>query len=164
MDLNFERTIVHNQALGATAIWHFSRAYFDTLEQTAGPTLPEALLVLPIVFHKRSADVLHRMRQASGLAKALLDEPELPVGLQRRLEGFAEVSLRSLSLAVSSGLLRFDRDEPWPRYLPAQKTIPTALKPLNADVKQVCDAATRLGWWLANEELSVLCSLLRVRF
>lgn len=164
MDLNFEQTIVHNPALGATALWSFSREYFDTQEQTVGPTLPETVLVLPIVFHHRSARAVHRMKKASGFAKAMLDEPQLPVGLQRRLEGFSEVSLASLNLATASGLLDLDPDQPWPRFVPGTKTLPTGLQPLSEDTKQVLNAAKRLGWWLAQEDLRFVCSLLKVRF
>lgn len=164
MNLNFEQTIVHNPAFGAIALWEFSRAYFDALGQTAGPTLPETVLVLPIVFHSRSAQAVHRMNKASGLAKAMLDAPELPVGLQRRLEGLAGVSLASLNLAITSDILDVDPDQPWPRYIPRRKTLPAALRPLSEDTKKVLGAAKRLGWWLAQEDLSFVCSLLNVRF
>lgn len=164
MKLSFESSIVFNDAVGAVALWQFSRAYLDARNQAVGASLPEALLVLPIVFHRRSADAIHRMKQSSGLAKALLDEPELPAGLQRRLESFCDTSLSSLSLALASGLLQLDPDKPWPRYIPKLKSLPSGLQPSTDDVKQVVDAAKRLGWWIAHEDFNALCSMLQVRF
>jgi hypothetical protein len=164
MDISFEIQIMQNQVVGAAALWNYSRSYFDAKDQIVGPSLPEMMLVLPIVFHKRTTEKLYRMRSASGLAKALAEDPEIPVGLQRRMEGLANATFSSLSTAVGSGLLQKDPEKPWPRYSPATKSLPAGLKPANEDVTQIMRAAVRLGQWNAQEEFNSWCSLLRVRF
>lgn len=164
MDLQFERTIVQNPAFGATAIWQFARAYFDTRGQTLGPQLPVTLLVLPMVMHRRTAMAIHRMNSESGLARALLVERELPVGLQRRLEGYVDLSFAAIDLGIASTLLEIDPDRPWPRYVPQPKKVPGGSVGNSDDVRMILNASKRLGWWFANEELLTLCSLLNVRF
>ena len=164
MDLQFEEVVVHNPALGATAQWSFTRAYFDSRNQVVGPTLLEEMLVLPVVLHPPSAKALFRMKKSSGLSKALLDAPEIPVGLQRRLEGFANLSLSSLGVSLASGLMSLDPDTPWPRYQPVPKSLPRRLKPTDEALKAIVGAAKRLGWWISQEEFATTCSLLRIRF
>jgi ABC-three component (ABC-3C) system Middle Component 3 len=164
MDLGFETAIVHNPAIGAVGLWGFSRAYFDSRDQTDGPSLPMLMLVLPIAFHMRSAVALERMKSTSGLAKAMLDEPEMPVGLQARLEGLADSSLSSLSVATASKLLGIDPDTPWPRFVPLRKTVPGGLKPQSLESRRILAAAKRLGWWFAQDDLDSVCAVLRVRF
>ncbi len=161
---DFEQTVVQNIALGATTLWSFCDAFFETTQQTRGPTLPETLLVLPIVLHERSATRLWRMRANSGLARALMDEPEIPAGLQKRMEGLFSLSSSSLALSVSSDLIRVDPDRPWPRYLPARQSLPAGLKPAGEETKRIHGAARRLGWWFADETIVSTASLLRVRF
>ena len=164
MDILFESRVAHNAALGSTALWQFTRAYFDSQEQRSGPSLPLLMLVLPVVFHRRTAIKLQNMKSASGFAKALLDDPELPVGLQARLEGFSDASFAAIRLSVSAGLLECDPDRPWPRYTPSRKTLPADLRPVDDDTRAIVGAAKRLGWWFAHEDLVSICSLLHVKF
>ena len=163
MRLQFESEIVHNPVLGAMALWQFARAYFETTAQTEGPELPVALLVLPMVFHRRTAATIYRMKRASGLWKALHEHPEIPAGLQRRVESFADLSLESLSAAIAGSLLSFDRAVPWPRYTPVMKTMPEEMASPSQDVAQIYAAAQRLGWWFANQDTTTLCARLHVR-
>jgi len=163
MTLHFEVEITNNPVLGASTLWQFCRAYFDKGNQVDGPELPLALIVLPIAFHRRTARAIYRMQAASGMLKALYDHPELPAGLQRRLESFADLSLASLSIAIAASLIKLDRAEPWPRYLPAVKKLPSELGASTDDVAEIYAAAQRLGWWFAGQDLATICSRLHVR-
>ena len=159
-----EQVVVHNPILGATALWSFSSAYHGIVNQMASPSLPEMMLVLPITYHRRSAKSLHRMMSTSGLSRAIREDPELPVGLQARLEGFADTSLDSLAVAVATGLLEVDPDKPWPRYVPGRKSLPNSARSSSSDSKMIVGAARRLGWWLAHESLLSTLAYLQVRF
>lgn len=164
MKLDFEQTVIMNPALGAATLFVFCSAYFGRAKHTLGPTLPEVMLVLPITFHARTAASIWRKQADSGLARAVLDFPELSAGLQVRMEAFALLSTNSLAVATSTGLLEVDPDSPWPRYHPARRTLPSALVGSVDDTKRIHGAARRLGWWLAEETLNSTASLLRVRF
>lgn len=153
MRLQFELEISQNPALGAMALWQFSRAYFDTAGKTEGPTLPLTLIVLPMVFHRRTTAAIFRMKSASGIWKALGDHPEIPAGLQARVESSLDLTLDSLDIALASCLLDVDRANPWPRYTPIRKSLPRELSIAPADVKQILAAAQRLGWWLVDLSL-----------
>lgn len=163
MNLGFEMEVAQNPAIGAVALWQFCRAYFDEVGGTEGPELPKALIVLPMVLHSRTASAIYRMQSASGLLKALRENPEIPAGLQERLESMATLSLDALAVALSTGLLAFDRDEPWPRYHPVRKSLPAEIAPTSDDARRIVAASQRLGCWFARDELDVLCDRLHLR-
>lgn len=153
MSQNIEHEVVQNVSLGATALWTFARAYMDKTDGRDGPELPACMLVLPLVYHRRTADVIHRMRSESGLLRALQEEPQLVAGLQRRVEALATRSLQALNVAVASSLLEWDRAMPWPRVTPKQRTLPSDLQSGLGDVPVILSAAKRLGWWFAKEDI-----------
>ncbi|WP_437323563.1 three component ABC system middle component [Sorangium sp. So ce381] len=164
MSTTLEHDLVQNAALGATALWSFARGYMDRAEGREGPELPTCIIVLPMVYHRRTATTIHRMRADSGLLKALHDNPELIAGLQRRLEALATRSLQALNVAVSSSLLEWDHATPWPRVTPKRKTLPPELQSGQDDVATILGAAKRLGWWFAAEDVVSICLRLGVRF
>ena len=163
VNLRFEQEITQNPALGALALWQFSRADFDERGHTEGPELPETLLVLPMVLHQRTARTIHRMQAASGLMKALYDQPEIPAGLQLRVESLGPMTLDALAVGLACSLIELDRADPWPRYVPLRRELPREIAPVSNDVRQIVAAAQRLGRWFAREDFATLCSRLHVR-
>lgn len=165
MDALFEPRVMHNPALGAILQWRCAARYFDETSGVRGPDLPFLLLLLPLVLHRKTTLVVRRMQFGSGLLKAVADEPMLRVGLQRRLETFAKLSLTSLNLACASKLLILQSTRPWPRLLPESK--PHLASHLIADTEDVGDmmkAAERFGSWFAQSDLVTTATLLGVRF
>lgn len=164
MSPKLEHDVVQNVSLGATALCTFACAYMEKADGREGPELPACMLVLPIVYHRRTANAIHRMRSDSGLLRALQEEPELVAGLQRRLEALATRSLRALNVAVASSLLEWDHATPWPRVTPKQKTLPMELQAGLGDVPVILSAAKRLGWWFAKEDVVSIYLRLGVMF
>ncbi len=163
MSLLREVEVVQNPALGAIAIFQFSRAYYESSDQVHGPPLPTTLMLLPIILHEGSSRALHKMQRRSGLSKALSDYPELTVGLQKRMMAMQDLSLTSLQLALAAGLVALDKDHPWPRFTPVLRSLPDELAPVTSDTKVIVAAALRLGWWFSGESVGVLCHMLNVR-
>jgi hypothetical protein len=164
MNLSLERELIHNPVLGATALWSFCSEYVSTSEQDDRPSLPVVMLVLPIVLHRRSMLTIRRMKKKSGLLKAVTEHPELTVGLQERLELFADLTLTSLLLACSTPLLTRERDREWPAYSLGRKTLPEEIRPVADDMTGMVSASRRLGAWYAPIEAPVICHLLQVNF
>lgn len=159
-----EYLVVHNVALGAACMTTFAQSYFSSRDQVCGPSLPVALLVLPVCFHERTVSRISRLQSSSGLLHALHEMPELPVGLQERLEDMFDVSMRSLALATAGGLLRRDPGEGWPEFVPLTKSLPVGFDIQSDGVKAIIATAKRLGWWFAGENLVSICNRLNVRF
>lgn len=159
--------VIQNPALAALVLWRFVRSFYIHDDELNGPNLPETMLVLPIVFHRRSVEAIRNMHLASGLTKALSDHPTLRVGLQDRLEALADVTFSGLNLACASGLMQIVRMEnAGVNFVPASKpkTIPIDLRPDADAARDMIKTAERLGPWFAKTGLPTLCSLLQVNY
>jgi bifunctional pyridoxal-dependent enzyme with beta-cystathionase and maltose regulon repressor activities len=100
----------------------------------------------------------------SGLLKALSDNPELPVGLQWRLEQLAPRSLQAIHLAYGAKLIKVDQVMADLAFLPSRHSIPQQLQTKSRDVIQMQGAAKRLGVWLRQLDLPTISNLLRLVF
>jgi len=166
MDIEFEQSILHNPALGAVLLWQFTAEYFKAKQQNEGPQLPKLLLVLPMTFHLRTTAAIHGMKRSSGLLKALADEPLIRVGLQQRLIDFAECSNSSMLLACAAKLMRIEKHESWPQFVPVKTSasIPKDLAARSDDLDTMMKATRRLGPWFADFGTEALFAALGVRF
>ena len=161
MDILFEQKIVQNAALAAEALWHAVNEAYETVGRTSGVSLPLAFVVLPLAFHERSARNLATKTQPGALYKALADDPEIIVGLQKRMESMANRTLEGLSIAFGSELLLLDPDHE--RHLiPGRKTPPVTH--VTEDVKLVLGAGKRVGQALAEMTIVQLAAHLNIRF
>ena len=158
--------VIHNPLLCGVVLWRFARSHYEVTPQAEPAILPKVMLVLPIVLHAQSAAVVGRMRKASGLARAIADAPEIRMGFQERLEGFAEETFRGINMAHAAGLVKLATHDGWPSLVPAVRpqSLPKALGPFSEDCRQMVHAADRLGVWFATASLQVLCTLLSARF
>ncbi|MFL6624005.1 MAG: three component ABC system middle component [Sulfurifustis sp.] len=162
MDLDFEFQLVHNSAFGAGVIWRFVRSYFDAKSRVDGPSLPILFLVLPMCLHARTVQAVHRMQLKSGLLKAVQDEPAIVVELNARIRELLQSSLRSINVAVASGLVWRQPTEKWPCLVPARDKLPSRLTPRFEGHRRVHQAANRFGYWFATIDLVPLLTYLRI--
>jgi len=164
MDLDFEERILFNGVFGASVLWQFSRSFFDAREQLEGPDFPLLHLVLPLAYHRRSADALKDLFLNGGLLRALSRVPDLHADMSKRAEELAGCTRTSLNLACASGLLRAEQSETWPSFLPGCKTLPGQLYPAQDSLRAILATAKRLGHWMAQEQRQTLWRYLDMRF
>jgi hypothetical protein len=162
---SFELEVIQNTAIGAAALWQFSEYFQRSSTTGAAPDLARLMLVLPLAFHRRSAECIATKQFKSGLLKILYDAPELVVGLQARMQAMYRRTLRSLSLASSVGLIeRTTPEGSLPHYAALRRELPHGLKPTHGDVKMVLSCSRRLGTWLSGHDLAFVCVQLHIRF
>ncbi|MDU6040662.1 MAG: three component ABC system middle component [Clostridium butyricum] len=160
MKSNIEYEIVQNSALGALAIWEFTKEYHNNANKTKGPLLLLSLLVLPIVFNKNAVDSLHNRHKSGGLLKALSEESTIFLGLQERMEQMCNQTFESINIAFSAGLLTINNET---AELLSMRT--SGSKKYNNDqVKDILITSKKLGYWLSELSLMQICKLLKVRF
>ena len=141
-DVLFEQRIIQNTGLGAEAIWYAVHEAYEAKGRTEGVTLPLAFLVLPLTFHQRTAETLATRTQPGALYKALAEDREIVVGLQRRMESMADRTCEALSIGFHTDLLLLDPTHE--RHLvPGRKSAPVAH--VTDDVKTILNAAKRVG-------------------
>ena len=161
MDLNLEQRLVHNDAIIAEALWHSVFECYNSSANYGGMSFASAFLVPPIVFHNRSSSSLHNKKNPGALLRALSENPEIPVGLQKRMISMVDLTLGGLNLGLASGLFRLD-DNVGHRLLPVKRT-PIRTAP-DKDIKRIFGSAKRLGKTFAELKLSHICTLLNVRY
>jgi hypothetical protein len=164
MDLDFEQRIVHSAAFGASTVFCFVSQYAKAREPNQGPELPLLHIVLPLAFHRPSANAIERCNYAGGLLRALDRAPDLAAGLSARVQDLSRMTWASINLACASGLLSVEPTPTWPVFLPARESLPRDLRPSETHLKAVHSAARRLGHWTAQETREAIWAYLDLRF
>lgn len=161
--LALEAQNVQNPALGAAVLWRFCCGYVDTHPTSAPPRLPLLFLVLPIVLHQATAEILQRTRGSSGLrafaakfSDVAVSKQDLLLQIHERVLRWRPLTLQSFELAAAGHLLQL---------LEAGEVIPlsrTKARGLPDDVKQLLTNAEKLGSWCGQLTLHEITTTLKV--
>lgn len=161
MRRNHEEVVLRNPAFAACALWHVARSFADKRSGTPrSPSLAHLSLSTAMLFHEATVTKIHRMNLESGLLKAIIEQPELVAGLQRRLERSFPTCIKALQLAVSAEIMARVTGSGLPLFSAIGSTLPPAIRQSNP----TNSAAKRLGIWLAMEDLEIIGAKLGVRF
>jgi hypothetical protein len=154
---------MQNPALGAALVWRFACGFTPDTSPHGTP-LPLAFVVLPLVLHARTLEKVMGTQAASGLRRfeAKFSEDnrgDVLLSLQPRVLAMRELSLRSLRIAMRSGLVTLVPKEAaiWPRSRSAPPTDARA-------VVRLLKSAEKLGEWCRDISLFEVAGLLKVEF
>lgn len=161
IDVLFEQRVIQNTGLAAEAIWQAVCEAYEAKGRSEGVPFPLAFLVLPLTFHQRTAVALSAKTKPGALYKALSDDREIVVGLQRRMQALSERTLQGLSIGFQTGLLRLDQD-PLRQMIPGRRTPPVSHQ--TDEVKMILGAAKRVGQAFAEMNIVQLSTNLGIRF
>ena len=161
IDVLFEQRVVQNTGLAAECMWQAVQEAYEAKGRAEGVPLPLIFVVLPLTFHRRTAQALASKTQPGAFYKALADDREIIVGLQERMEAMAYRTFHGLSIAFAAGLLRVDSDHQR-QLIPGRKTRPIAH--VTEEVKTILAAAKRVGHALAEMSTVQLAVHLSIRF
>ncbi|MES2979135.1 MAG: three component ABC system middle component [Pseudomonadota bacterium] len=155
---------VQNPALGAAILWRFCCAYADSHPANAPPALPTLFVVLPIVLHQATAELLRRTRLSSGLrafaskfGDTTVSKQDLLLQIHDRSMRWRTLSLQSIELAAAGRLLHLTEAG---GVLPLSKT---KARGLPDEVKQLLSDAEKLGAWCGPLTLHEITTTLKVR-
>lgn len=162
MDILFELNLVQNTGLASCAVFEAVSAFCDAKEGASGLPCPLVFLVLPFVFHKRTVDNIKNRTGRGALFKAIKDDPELPLGLQKRMEALSRKTWEALSLAFSAKILAIDPDTA--ELFPLVRALPKAVQPSLPSVKDILKASKRLGKVFSEHSEDEIIKLLKVVF
>jgi len=167
--LTRELEITQNPALGAAILWRYTIGYCPEDQPKINLPFHFLFLALPLVMNETTLNVLKRTNKSSGLMKfeAKFSDPKFnEIGRDELLaihdRAFAqrELTMRSLNIAISCGLLVLDVKDGiiWP----SKRTGLLTSQPENT--KLMLRVAEQLGAWLnrfSNEEIA---TILKVKF
>lgn len=155
--------LVQNPGLGAFALWQFGQGFQAEDERPAPFAL--AFLVLPIVLHRATLEIVTSTNRPSGLAlfaAKLGKEREQLLAVHERALLLRTLTLQSAAVGVSGRLLSVDyKDATLRANVPEPK--PRRLV-LPERVKDLGPASEKLGFWFSNLGTAQVANLLRVEF
>lgn len=155
---------VQNPALGAALLWRFCCAHTENHPTSDPPALPVLFLVLPIVLHQATAELLRRTRPSSGLrafaakfGDTAVSKQDLLLQIHDRSLRWRTLTLQSLELAAAGHLVHLTEDGD---VMPLSKT---KARGLADEVKQLMADAEKLGAWCGPLTLHEITTTLKVR-
>ncbi|KVU58881.1 three component ABC system middle component [Burkholderia cepacia] len=155
---------IQNPALGAAIVWRFCCGYVESHPESASPQLPLLFLVLPVVLHRATAELLRRTRQSSGLrafatkfGDSQVSKQDLLLQVHERAVRWRELTLQSVELAAAGHLVQLSHDG---EVSPLSRT---RARGLPDDVKQLMADAEKLGAWCGQLTLHEITTTLKVR-
>jgi hypothetical protein len=165
LSLNRELRAVQNPALAAMLLWRCASEYSAASDRAEQIPLPLLFLVLPILLHGETAELVTATQKASGLRKfvekfqlASHSKTDLLLSIAPRAVAMRNLTSQGLGIAVICHLLAFDETAVRAYALsdtPAVAGIPRSVRPLLAD-------AEKLGSWFAHSSLYETSLLLQV--
>lgn len=163
--LTKEVRAVQNVALGSTLIWRFVVGHSKASNTSAAPTLPLAFVVLPIVLHEDTMNLIASTRTDSGL-HAFADKfswsenqrADLLLSIHSRVVTMRELSWKSLTLAVERRLVAIATSRA--EIISLSQATPAGVP---ASIKPLLGGAEKLGAWCSRLSLLEVCSVLKVQ-
>jgi hypothetical protein len=156
-----ELQIVQNPSLGGYAIWQYGLGFQAESSQRSSFLL--AFLVLPILLHRPTLQLVLSTRKGSGLAlfaSKLGEEHENLLALHSRALALRQLSLQSIAFAVNGGLITIDYENALFRSNTLAKKAPV----LPERTKNMAAASQRIGFWFSKMSIHQIASTLRVQF
>jgi len=154
---------VQNPALGAYVLWQFGLGYQSHGSEPV--KLPAAFLILPIVLHKPTLELVSSTQKGSGLAlfaAKLAEREENLLAVHTRALVLRDLTLRSLSFAINAGIATLDYANATMR---ANSLALRAKKPpVPERLRALSNGAEKVGYWFAKMGLPQIASTLRVEF
>jgi hypothetical protein len=158
-----EVEIIQNPALGAYCLWRFVKGYQS--ESSRQTPLILTFIVLPIVFHQNTEEIVQSTQKSSSLmlfaTKVAKDRDNL-LAIHMRANAMKGVSFRSLGLAAQTQLLKINYDDAhiWGNDARHKSQSPK----LSKKVKKISDSSEKLGGWCSRLSVDQIATTLAVRF
>lgn len=144
-----ETQLMQNPALGALLLWRFAKAYPESHLQKLDSPLPLAFIVLPLVWHPDTAEVIAGTLTTSGLRKyaAKFTESEgardVLIGINDRVAHLRPKTRAALRVALATGLVGVTPDARIVSKLQSNE------QGSNSTVLSMADNAEKLAAWFA---------------
>lgn len=156
-----EVDLVQNAALGSVLVWHFGIGYQERAASVPPPLLL-SFIVLPICLYSQTLSDVLSTRRASGLslfAEKITNSRENLLAIHPRALAMRELTFESIGIGVGGGLLTIDYPGATLRSNQSEKT-----PELPERIKDLWEAAGRLGYWCGAMPIGHISSLLRMDF
>jgi hypothetical protein len=163
--LNRELRAVQNPALAAMLLWRCASGYAAASGRAEPIPLPLLFLVLPILLHQATAELVSSTHKGSGLRKfvekfqlAAQSKTDLLLTIGPRAQAMRTLTAEALGIAIICRVLAFEDNAA--RSFSLSDTPPIAGIP--PSVRPLLNGAEKLGAWFAGSSLYEIALLLQV--
>jgi hypothetical protein len=157
---------VQNPALGAGLLWRFACGYVESHATRDSVPLPLVFIVLPIVLHERSQELVARTQTPSGLRAFTAkfgnsdnSMQDVLLAIHGRMLAIKSLTCESLRVALATRLLCL---EPTGTLIALSQT--NAVAGIPEDVRRLMKSAEKLGRWCGLLTIHEVATTLKVRF
>lgn len=157
---------VQNPALGSTVLWRFACGYTESNATSSHPPVPLLFIVLPIVLHRETFELLKATQRLTGLhgfadkfSKADVGKSDVLLSIQPRASTFRRLTWESLQIGIRSQLLTISTSEG--TIIPVSRTNPRGVPD---SVRPILSNAEKLGTWCGELTLFEIGTILKVGF
>ena len=164
--LTQEATRVQNPALGAVMLWRYVLGWTDHNKIAAHPPLPLLFIVLPILFHQETLEVVKGTNKTSGLttfaekfSRSTTRKSDVLMSIHSRAMSWRDLTWESLQFAVRARLLTVSKSSG--TAIPLSSAKPRNVAP---SVSRLLTSAEKLGYWCANLTTFEIAAILKVQF
>lgn len=164
--LTQETRHVQNPALGGVLLWRYACGYTEHHKTSDHPPLQLLFIVLPILFHRETFEVLKSTNRPTGLhgfadkfSQSKLGKSDVLFGIQSRALPWRNLTWESVQLAIQSRLMTLSRSSG--TAIPLTTSSPTGVP---ASVRQLLSNAEKLGQWCSELSLFEIGTILKVGF
>ncbi len=157
---------IQNPALGGVLIWRFACGYAHQHKTSTPPPLPLTFIVLPILLHFETFDVLKRTLRPSGLhgfadkfSRSDVAKSDVLLGIHSRAAAWRKLTRESLQLGLLCRLVTVSSADGTviPLTTASPTGVPSSISPLLVN-------AEKLGEWCGDLTLFEIGSILKVGF
>lgn len=141
-----DQNLLQNSALACFLVAKFVFRYEQLTAGTQSPELMKTLLILPILWHKSSCQIVRRKKINTTFRSVLVENGLLRSGMQDRIEAFAPATLQGINFACATGLLVRKYDENRPMITIGVDRWPKGSNPMRAP-DEMLQAIERLAFW-----------------
>lgn len=154
-----EYDVMHNNILGAHALWEFVKSYGKFSTGVLYPDLIELMPVLPIVLNETSCNSIYRRNFNEGsLIKVIVEDQAIFAGLQKRMEDMSNITFHSLRVAFSANVLTISTED---FRVHAISNVNPSFE-TNNDYSKIIMASRRLGAWFSKYDFNQLQNYLNI--
>jgi hypothetical protein len=148
--LGKEARALQNPACGAVLLWAFCSEYYDSHPTHNGAPLPLTFIVVPMVLHESTRQMVLGTNPSSGLrffaekfSSSNVSQSDVMATLQRRVRATRQLTMESLQLLLRCDMGTID--------IESGSVIPSKTRGLGTQIPVTVDplvkAAKKLGRW-----------------
>jgi hypothetical protein len=162
--LSREASLVQNPALGAVLVWRFACGYRESHPVAACSPLALAFLVLPLIMHADSFELLAATRSglrgfADKFSQARDPRADMILAIHDRAASWRPASLEAIKIGIRARLVSVAR--PAAHVIPLSESKPSGVP---ESIRPLLKGAEKLGTWCSALSVFEVASTLKVVF